>query len=125
NTELIVKQAENDDRLDISRLQKGYADIIEEKNEQIRELRGRLASLTTADTLSSADISRELAYVVDNVGSVSLSKHTAYADGKPKGSYVVALVRPADTLKSLDVEHIKLWLSVRTKSADVRVIEDR
>ena len=43
-TELVVKQAENDARLDISRLQKGYADIIEDKNEQIRELRRRLPS---------------------------------------------------------------------------------
>ena len=123
-TELIVKQAENDARLDISRLQKGYADIIEDKNEQIRELRRRLASLTPADTLSASDISREMVHVVDNLASVSLSKHTAYADGKPQGSYVVAVVKPADTLRALDVERIKQWLSARTKSADVRVVEE-
>lgn len=125
NTELIVKQADSDDRLDISRLQKGYADIIEEKNAQIRELRGRLASLTTIDTLSTADISRELAHVVDNVASVSLSKHTAYSDGVATGKYVVAVVKAADTLKPLDVEKIKLWLSVRTKSVDVKVVEEK
>lgn len=124
-TELIVKQAENDARLDISRLQKGYADIIEDKNEQIRELRRRLASLTPADTLSASDISREMVHVVDNLASVSLSKHTAYADGKPQGSYVVAVVKPADTLRALDVERVKQWLSARTKSADVRVVQEK
>ena len=124
-TELVVKQAENDARLDISRLQKSYADIIEDKNEQIRELRRRLASLTPADTLSTADISKEMAHVVDNIASVSLSKHTAYANGQPKGSYVVAVVKAADTLRPLDLDRIQLWLSVRTKSADVKVIQEK
>ena len=124
-TELVVKQAENDARLDISRLQKGYADIIEDKNEQIRELRRRLASLTPADTLSAADISREMIHVVDNLASVSLSKHTAYADGKPQGSYVVAVVKPVDTLRALDVTRIKQWLSARTKNSDVRVVQEK
>lgn len=124
NTELVVKQAENDGKLDISRLQMSYADIIEEKNKVIRRLENRLAAVTPIDTLSSADISREMTHVVDNVASVSLSKHTAYANGKPSGTYVVAVVKPADTLRPLDLDRIKLWLSVRTKSADVRVIEE-
>lgn len=123
-TELIVKQADSDDKMDISKLQKSYADIIDEKNTQIRELRGRLASLTTIDTLSGADISRELALVTENVGSVSLSKHTTYAEGKPQGTMVVAIVKRADRWKPIDVEKIRMWLSVRTKNGNVKVIEE-
>ncbi len=123
-TELIVKQADSDDKMDISKLQSSYADIIEEKNNQIRELRGRLSSLTAIDTLSGADISRELALVTSNVGSVSLSKHTTYNNGTAEGTSVVAVVKPADEKEPLDLEKIRMWLSVRTKSGNVKVIKE-
>lgn len=123
-TELIVKQADSDEKLDISKLQSSYADIIEEKNTQIRELRGRLSSLTAIDTLSGADISRELALVTSNIGSVSLSKHTTYNNGTAEGTSVVAVVKPADEKEPLDLEKIRMWLSVRTKSGNVKVIKE-
>lgn len=123
-TELVVKQADSDEKLDIGKLQKSYADIIDEKNSQIRELRGRLSSLTAIDTLSGADISRELALVTANVGSISLSKHTTYSDGRVEGTSVVAVVKAADENEPLDVEKIRMWLSVRTKNGNVRVIQE-
>lgn len=124
NTELIVKQADSDAKLDIGKLQTSYADIIEEKNTQIRELRGRLSSLTVIDTLSGADISRELALVTSNVGSVSLSKHTTYNNGQALGEGVVAVVKAANENEPLDLEKIRMWLSVRTKSGNVKVIKE-
>lgn len=124
NTELIVKQADSDERIDIGKLQNSYADIIEEKNKQIRELRTRLSSLTTIDTLSGADISRELALVTANVGTVSLSKHTTYNNGKPEGESVVAVVKAANNNEPLDLEKIRMWLSVRTKNGNVKVIQE-
>lgn len=123
-TELIVKQADSDERLDIGKLQKSYADIIDEKNNQIRELRGRLSSLTAIDTLSGADISRELSLVTSNIGSISLSKHTTYADGKAEGTSVVAIVKAADDSEPIDLEKIRMWLSVRTKNGNVKVIRE-
>ncbi len=124
NTELIVKQADSDERIDIGKLQNSYADIIEEKNKQIRDLRTRLSSLTTIDTLSGADISRELALVTANVGTVSLSKHTTYNNGKPEGESVVAVVKAANNNEPLDLEKIRMWLSVRTKNGNVKVIQE-
>lgn len=123
-TELIVKQADSDEKLDIGKLQKSYADIIDEKNNQIRELRGRLSSLTAIDTLSGADISRELSLVTSNIGSISLSKHTTYADGKAEGTSVVAIVKAADDSEPIDLEKIRMWLSVRTKNGNVKVIRE-
>ena len=127
NTELHIKQTDSEDRrhLDISRLQKGYAEIIDEKNAQIDRLRKRLASLTTVDTLSGADISREMAAVIDNIESVSLSKHTAYNDGQAEGESVVVIVKARDNDKPLDIERIKVWLSVRTKSGNIKVIQEQ
>lgn len=125
HTDLVIKQAEGDEKLDISRLQKGYADIIDEKNRQIDELRTRLGSLTTADTLSGADISRELAHIADNVASISLSKHTSYVDGKAGDSYVVAVVKPTGRFAKVDTKRIEEWLKVRTKVERVIVVEER
>lgn len=124
NTELVVKQADSDEKLDIGKLQTSYADIIDEKNSQIRELRNRLSSLTVIDTLSGADISRELALVTPNVGSVSLSKHTTYNNGKAEGESVVAVVKAANEAEALDLEKIRMWLSVRTKNGNVKVIKE-
>lgn len=123
-TELIVKQADSDERLDISKLQNSYADIIDEKNNTIRRLEQRLAAVTPIDTLSGADISRELAIAVENVGSVSLSKHTAYNNGSAEGVRVVAIVRAINPAEPIDLEKVRQLLAVRTKSNDIKVIQE-
>ncbi len=123
-TELIVKQADSDERMDISKLQSSYADIIDEKNNVIRRLEARLAAVTPIDTLSGADLSRELAIAVDNVGSISLSKHTTYNNGVAEDVSVVAIVKPIDPDKPIDLEKIRMLLSVRTKNGNVKVIQE-
>lgn len=123
-TELIVKQADRDDRLDIGKLQSSYADIIDEKNNVIRRLEQRLAAVTPIDTLSGADISRELAIAVENVGSISLSKHTTYNNGTAEGEVVVAIVRPINPAEPIDLEKVRQLLVVRTKSGNVKVIQE-
>lgn len=124
NTELIVKQADSDEKMDIGKLQSSYADIIDEKNRVIRRLETRLAAITPADTLSGADLSRELAIAVENVGSVSLSKHTTYNNGTAEEVSVVALVKPLNPDKPIDLEKIRMLLSVRTKNINVKVIQE-
>lgn len=124
NTELIVKQADSDERFDIGKLQNSYADIIDEKNNVIRRLEKRLAAVTPIDTLSGADLSRELTLVTPNVGAVSLSKHTTYNNGIAEESSVVALVRAVNPNEPIDLEKIRMWLSVRTKNGNVKVIQE-
>ncbi len=124
NTELIVKQADNDERMDISKLQSSYADIIDEKNNVIRRLEKRLAAVTPIDTLSGADLSRELAIAVDNVGSISLSKHTTYNNGVAEGVTVVAIVKPINPTLPIDLEKIRNLLAIRTRNDNVKVIQE-
>ena len=120
----ITKQADSDERFDIGKLQNSYADIIEEKNNVIRRLEKRLAAVTPIDTLSGADLSRELTLVTPNVGAVSLSKHTTYNNGIAEENSVVALVRAVNPNEPIDLEKIRLWLSVRTKNGNVKVIQE-
>lgn len=123
-TELIVKQADSDEKMDISKLQSSYADIIDEKNSVIRNLERKLAAVTPIDTLSGADISRELAIAVENVGSISLSKHTSYNNGKAEDVAVVAIIKAIDPNKPIDLEKIRMLLSVRTKNGNIKVIQE-
>lgn len=122
-TELIIKQADNNEKFDITKLQKSYSDIIDEKNNQINELRTKLSSLVSIDTLAVSDITREAGMVVDNIGELSLSKHVGYdTTGKPVDTLVVAVVSAADTMRPIDMQRLKLWLSVRTKNNRIRII---
>lgn len=124
NTELVVKQTDQyDQRLDFSKLQKGYAEIIDEKNRTIASLEERLAAMTVIDMIPVEDIVKELPYVVSNVMSVSLSKHISYkTDGVPQKTSVVCIVTPIDPYDALDVEKIRMWLESRLKTNNVRII---
>lgn len=124
-TELVVRQADRDERLDVGQLQKSYAEIIDQKNARIHELEERIASFAPVDTLAGEDISREIAMVVENVASVSVSKHTTYADGVKMATEVVALIRAEDEALPIDLERIKRWLEVRTKNDEVKVLQER
>lgn len=121
-TELVVRQADSDVKLDVGQLQKSYAEIIDDKNAKIHELEAKLASYEPVEDLEGEDISREIATVVDNVASVSVAKHKTYADGVEMGTRVVALVKAVDAEKPVDLERIKRWLEVRTKNDNVKVV---
>ncbi len=123
-TELEVRQADRDERLDIGTLQKSYAEIIDEKNSKIRELEKKISTFTPADTLAGEDISREIALVAENVASVSISKHTTYTNGQRGGTEVVAIVSAVNPELPIDVEKIREWLVVRTKNSSVKVVRE-
>jgi uncharacterized membrane protein len=123
-TELEVRQADRDERLDIGTLQKSYAEIIDEKNSKIRELEKKISTFTPADTLAGEDISREIALVAENVASVSISKHTTYTNGLRGGTEVVAIVSAVNPELPIDVEKIREWLVVRTKNSSVKVVRE-
>ena len=69
NTELIVRQADENERIDFSKIQHSYAEIIDEKNRTIARLEERLASVQPADTVAAGDISREMAHVAGRTAS--------------------------------------------------------
>ena len=123
NTELIVRQADENERIDFSKIQHCYAEIIDEKNRTIARLEERLASVQPADTVAAGDISREMAHVADHVGRVSMSKHIFYdVQGVPTDTALVVTVRP-DSLSQGAVEYDRIegWLRTRLKTDNVIV----
>lgn len=121
NTELVVKQADSSEGVDIGVLQSSYADIIDEKNQQISALKSRLESLSVVDTLSGSSLSREVAYVDDNVHSISLSKHISYEEGRSTDTVVVAIVKPENDSVAINSPKLKKWLQERTLQEKVVV----
>ena len=123
NTDLVIRQTDTKgESVDVTALQKSYSELLEEKNAQIARLQSRVASLIIPDTLSVSDISREAAQVVDNVESLSLSKHITYsAEGVPTDTLFYCFVEHKDSL-AVDVERLSEWLKVRIKADDLRVI---
>ncbi len=124
DTELHVQQADmNDPALDISRLQKSYSEIIEEKNRTIDELERRLSTVRTVDTIAASDIARELRHVADNVGSVSLSKQISYGveEGAPCDTAIVVRLTLADPSRTVDRERVAAWLRTRLKTDGIEI----
>ena len=118
NTELIVRQADENERIDFSKIQRSYAEIIDEKNRTIAELEERLSAVQPADHFAVADFARELELIAPRAGRVSMAKHVFYdRQGTATDTAVVVTLRP-DSLTggTADRDRIREWLRVRLKT---------
>lgn len=123
NTELIVRQTGQDEKLDISALQMSYADILKEKNREIETLQMRLTSIKVIDTVAVADISRELGVFVPEIRDISLSKHIGYnKEGVPVDTSFICMLGFNDILAESKVSIIENWLRTRLRSENVQII---
>lgn len=125
NTELVVRQASQTDKIDVRSMQVSYAQILDEKNSQISDLKNRIHGYTI-DTLAHGDISREAGAVVDNIEALSLSKQVKYSTaGVAIDTMLVCIVRVQDTNKNIDSHRLREWLKQRTKSNEVKLYIER
>ncbi len=117
-TRLYVRHADGSNRLDLNTLQKGYAEIIAEKNRQISDLSHRLSGYV-ADTLAYDDLAREAGTVVEYIGSLSLANVVEYnVKGNPTDTLLMCMVKPLEG-QEVDTARLSRWLSVRMKSKKV------
>lgn len=127
NTKLIVRQASAGDKLNNSQMQNillSNTQIINEKNQIIAHLEGRLGQLDS-QSIPSSDIARELSSLWSNLQTFSMSKaYTMDARGEKTDSVLMCIIK-ADTQQTLtieDNERLKKWLIERTKSKNVKLI---
>lgn len=127
NTELVVLQAdETDGRVDFSKIQTSYAEIIDEKNTTIALLEKRLTSLHAVDTIAVSDIAKEIPHIVDGIDAVSLTKQVVYGvTGLPQDTVVVAVVKPHKTTTTVNINKLKSWLETRLKSSKIEVYVEK
>ncbi|MFI3290219.1 MAG: TIGR00341 family protein [Rikenellaceae bacterium] len=126
-TTLIVRQANSNDRVDnetFSKLLKSNAEIIDEKNRQIRELEASLSQFSR-DTLPTLYIAREMGVLWADISSVELSRSSAVTtQGDSVGSSVICVVKlhKAKSISQEDRTKLTKWLCHRTGSKSVRLI---
>lgn len=130
NTELIVRQAREDGKMDITAIQSSYADIIREKNLQIMNLQQQLAGIQTADTIAVSSMARELGIFAEGVKGLSMSRHIGYGtDGSSQDTAFICVLKVSGqdgraTLDDSKIEMIQQWLKARTGVSNIHMIID-
>ncbi len=123
DTELVVKQTSEgrESTIDFSLVQKSYSELLAERNDQITRLRSRLREYQALDTLSSADMTRECAAVVENLQQMSIARQVVYdSDGRQVDTLLVCIVKPKTLPLSADErDRLERWLKVRGKCENI------
>ncbi|MDE6445960.1 MAG: TIGR00341 family protein [Alistipes sp.] len=120
-TELIVRQANSTDRVDVASLQQSYSELLDEKNRRIERMQSLLDryEVTNVDV---EDISREAGTMMHNIGSISLTKGITFGvDGSPRDTAIVCVVAPSDPAVAIDSVTLSRWLRIRTKVDNVKL----
>lgn len=122
--DLIVRQANREDRIDIASLQQSYTELLEEKNRRIGEMTAQLSRYRVTD-VEVDDISREVGAMMPAVRAISLTKGITFdVQGTPLDTTLVCVVTPrdpADPADSIDRMTLTHWLRIRTKVANVKL----
>ncbi len=110
-------------QLDFAPLQQGYAQVLEEKNSQIAELRRQLSLSTHIDSAGAAQAMEEFRAIAPDVERVSISRHPVWtADGQTQDTMLVCILHPATGEFSSDErERIERGLRVKHKTDNVRI----
>ena len=119
--DLIVRQANREDRIDIASLQQSYTELLEEKNRRIGEMTAQLSRFRVTD-VEVDDISREVGAMMPAVRAISLTKGITFdVQGTPLDTTLVCVVTPRDPADSIDRMTLTHWLRIRTKVANVKL----
>ena len=119
--ELVVRQANTEDKVDVASLQKSYQELLEEKNRRISEMSSQLKRYRVTN-VEVNDISREVGAMMDNIGAISLTKGITFdVEGTPGDTTLVCVVTPRDSALPVDRETLTRWLKIRTKVENVKL----
>ena len=119
--ELVVRQANTEDKVDVASLQKSYQELLEEKNRRIGEMSSQLKRYRVTN-VEVNDISREVGAMMDNIGAISLTKGISFdVEGTPGDTTLVCVVTPRDSALPVDRETLTRWLKIRTKVENVKL----
>lgn len=120
-TELIVRQANRADALDVASLQQSYTELLAEKNLRIEEMKSRLERYRVTN-IDVDDISRELGAILPDIAAVSLTKGVTFDNtGTPRDTTLICVVTPQDSLRAVDCSTLERWLRIRTKVDGVQI----
>ena len=119
--ELVVRQANTTDKIDVASLQQSYLELLEEKYRRIGEMAAQLKRYRVTN-VEVDDISREVGAMTTNVRAISLMKGITFdVSGAPLDTTLVCVVTPKVASDSIDRTTLANWLRIRTKVANVKL----
>lgn len=120
-TELVVRQAGGEERIDVASLQESYRELLDEKNRRIGEMTSLLQRYQVTN-VEVGEISREMGAMMENIRTVSLTKGITYdVEGTPGDTTLVCVVTPCDPALPVDRQTLIRWLRVRTRVGNVKL----
>ncbi len=122
DTDLIIKQANGMSHMDFTPLQQGYAQVLDEKNRQLDELRRQAGRTSRTDSILLRETVVELGAIMPGVERIWISKEpVSMADGTVADSILVCIIKSAGKIAAEDMERMKRWLQVKSKTDNVRI----
>ena len=122
NTDLIVRQASGTTQVDFTPLQQGYAQVLDEKNRQLAELRRQFERSSHADSIAMRETVEEFRAIMPGVERVWMSREPAWtAGGTVADTTFVCIIKPAAKIPDEDMERMKRWLQVKSKTENVKI----
>ncbi len=119
--ELIVRQANTSDKIDVASLQQSYTELLEEKNRRIGEMTTQLRRYRVTN-VEVDDISREVGAMMPAIEAISLMKGITFdVKGTPRDTTLVCVVTPRNSADSIDRTMLSQWLKIRTKVSNVKL----
>ena len=119
--ELVVRQANKTDEINVASLQQSYLELLEEKNRRIGEMTAQLKRYRVTN-VEVDDISREVGVMMENIKAISLMKGITFdVAGTPLDTTLVCVVTPKAPADSIDRKTLASWLRIRTKVDNVKL----
>ena len=119
--ELVVRQANKTDEINVASLQQSYLELLEEKNRRIGEMTAQLKRYRVTN-VEVDDISREVGVMMENIKAISLMKGITFdVAGTPLDTTLVCVVTPKAPANSIDRTTLASWLRIRTKVDNVKL----
>lgn len=122
NTDLVIKQSSGNTQIDFTPLQMGYAQVLDEKNRQIAELRKQMSQTSAADSAAMREMVLEFGAIIGNTEHVSLSRQMVYSpSGNITDTMFVCILKPAAPLSDDDMGRLERWLRVKGGTEKVKI----
>ncbi len=125
-TALIINQAGSGSasQIDVTTLQQGYAQVLEEKNRRIAELERALAMSPDAGDAAMGRTVEELRAIEPGLERVSISRHPVWtASGEARDTMLVCILSPpaGGAITDADLDRLTRWLGARHKTQNVKI----
>ncbi len=124
DVQLTIKQAGGEaERIDLSSLQQGYAQVLDEKNRQIAELKKQMELSPREDAAGMSRTIEEFRAIAPDIEWVSISRHPVWgADGEAVDTLLVCIIHPVSgKLSGEESDRIERWLKVKHNMDKVKI----